>query len=77
VAQAQIVPVRRILWRRLKRVLVRSERLIYFDAASKAHVVEKLAGRLRAGGYLFVGHAESLNGVATYLKAVIPTVYTS
>jgi chemotaxis protein methyltransferase CheR len=50
--------------------------LIYFDAASKARVVERLADRLRPGGYLFVGHAESLNGVTTRLRAVIPTVYS-
>ncbi len=51
--------------------------LIYFDATSKARVVERLTDLLRPGGYLFVGHAETLNGVTTRLRAAIPTVYTS
>jgi len=51
--------------------------LIYFDATSKARVVERLADVLRPGGYLFLGHAETLNGVTTRLRAAIPTVYTS
>ena len=49
--------------------------LIYFDAASKARVVEQLRNHLLPQGSLFVGHAESL-GVHSYpLRAVLPTVY--
>ena len=33
------------------------------------------AERLRPGGHLFVGHAESLTGTATNLEYVRPAVY--
>jgi chemotaxis protein methyltransferase CheR len=34
--------------------------LIYFDLASKRRVVQHLCSNLLPGGYLFLGHAESL-----------------
>ncbi|MBI5068923.1 MAG: protein-glutamate O-methyltransferase CheR [Deltaproteobacteria bacterium] len=49
--------------------------LIYFDAPTKAAVVERLRGHLSPGGYLFLGHAESLGGRGTGLVPVFPTVY--
>lgn len=49
--------------------------LIYFDAATKAHVVERLLGHLAPAGYLFLGHAETLGGMTDRLSTVIPTVY--
>lgn len=49
--------------------------LIYFDARTKAQVVERLRGHLSPGGYLFLGHAESLGGRGTGLAPVFPTVY--
>ncbi len=49
--------------------------LIYFDAESRARVIRRLQNHLAPGGYLFVGHAESLNGVSEQLRHVIPTVY--
>lgn len=49
--------------------------LIYFDAASRARVIHQLLNHLTLAGYLFVGHAESLNGVCERLRHVIPTVY--
>jgi chemotaxis protein methyltransferase CheR len=49
--------------------------LIYFDAASKARVVEQLRNHLLPQGYLFVGHAESLGSLSLPLRAVLPTVY--
>jgi len=36
--------------------------LIYFDRATQEAVVERLCRHLRPGGYLFLGHAESLAG---------------
>ena len=50
--------------------------MIYFDAASKEHVVTRLLGRLAADGLLFLGHAESLTGMRDQPRAVIPTVYS-
>jgi chemotaxis protein methyltransferase CheR len=50
--------------------------MIYFNAASKEHVVTRLLGRLAADGLLFLGHAESLTGMRDQPRAVIPTVYS-
>lgn len=50
--------------------------MIYFDAATKRRLVERLADRLAAGGHLFLGHAESLIGVTQRLRPVARTVYT-
>jgi chemotaxis protein methyltransferase CheR len=49
--------------------------LIYFNAASKARVVQQLLAHLRPGGLLFLGHAESLNGMRDQPRTVVPTVY--
>jgi chemotaxis protein methyltransferase CheR len=51
--------------------------LIYFDRPTKERVVERLVERLAPGGHLFLGHAESLAGLTTRLRAVMPTVYVS
>lgn len=49
--------------------------LIYFDAASRAHVLSRLLERLAPGGYLFLGHAESLVGTTYPVRSVMPAVY--
>jgi chemotaxis protein methyltransferase CheR len=49
--------------------------LIYFDAACKARVIDRLLNELAPGGYLFVGHAESLNGLSNRARPVAPTIY--
>jgi chemotaxis protein methyltransferase CheR len=50
--------------------------LIYFDQQSKAATVERLRQHLAPEGYLLLGRAESLNGIAESLAAVAPTIYT-
>jgi chemotaxis protein methyltransferase CheR len=49
--------------------------MIYFDAPSRARVIDRLLRHLALTGYLFVGHAESLHGASAQLRHVIPTVY--
>jgi len=49
--------------------------LIYFDVVSKARVVHRLLDQLAPGGYLFLGHAESLTGLTDRGRSVGPTVY--
>ena len=39
--------------------------LIYFDAASRRRVIENFYDRLVEGGYLLLGHAESLMNIST------------
>jgi chemotaxis protein methyltransferase CheR len=49
--------------------------LIYFSAASKAGVIHRLLRHLEPDGFLFIGHAETLNGVSSEVRCVTPTVY--
>jgi chemotaxis protein methyltransferase CheR len=49
--------------------------MIYFDKSTQEQVVRQLAGCLEPGGYLLVGHAESLTRVAHSLEYVRPAVY--
>jgi chemotaxis protein methyltransferase CheR len=49
--------------------------MIYFDAPTKIALARKLYRALVPGGYLFVGHSESLNGLTDQFKSVLPAVY--
>jgi chemotaxis protein methyltransferase CheR len=49
--------------------------MIYFDKKTQETVVNKLATRLLPGGYLMVGHSESLSGVQHPLNYVMPATY--
>jgi chemotaxis protein methyltransferase CheR len=49
--------------------------MIYFDQSAQQRVVQSLERRLAVGGYLFISHAESLNGISHSLKWVAPAVY--
>jgi chemotaxis protein methyltransferase CheR len=49
--------------------------LIYFDVASKTRALSGLLERLTPGGYLFVGHSETLGRLVPALRPVCPNVY--
>jgi chemotaxis protein methyltransferase CheR len=49
--------------------------MIYFDQQTQQNVVNKLISRLLPGGYLLIGHSESLNGIAHPLNYVCPATY--
>jgi chemotaxis protein methyltransferase CheR len=49
--------------------------LIYFDAPTKARVLDGLLQRLEPDGHLFLGHAESLNLLGPHARSVGPTIY--
>ncbi len=49
--------------------------LIYFDRALQQEVVGRLVTHLRPGGYLFLGHSESLLGMSEGLSYLGNTVY--
>jgi len=44
--------------------------LIYFDEASVRTVAMNLNGRLAEGGYLFLGHAETISGLLPELRTI-------
>ncbi len=49
--------------------------MIYFNRVTQAELVNRLAAKLEPGGYLFVGHSESLSGIDHNLRYVRPAVY--
>lgn len=49
--------------------------IIYFDRPTQSRLVDKFTRQLAAGGYLFLGHSETLNAINDYLKPVRPTIY--
>jgi chemotaxis protein methyltransferase CheR len=49
--------------------------MIYFDRAAQQRVLDTLEARLARGGYLFISHSESLNGLRHGLTWVAPAVY--
>lgn len=49
--------------------------MIYFDQATKQRVLSNVLSQLKPNGYLFIGHAESLNGLSHSLSLIQPAVY--
>jgi chemotaxis protein methyltransferase CheR len=49
--------------------------MIYFDQETKRKVVSRMLPRLKPGGYFFISHSESLNGVTDALKLIAPAIY--
>ncbi|MEG0899148.1 MAG: protein-glutamate O-methyltransferase CheR [Oscillospiraceae bacterium] len=49
--------------------------MIYFDSQTKDELVTKFYDLLKPGGYLIIGHAESINKDKAKLKYVKPSIY--
>ncbi|MBC17885.1 Chemotaxis protein methyltransferase [Pseudodesulfovibrio profundus] len=49
--------------------------VIYFDRDTQVVLFNKFCNNLKQGGYLFIGHSESLSGMRLPLKQVAPTVF--
>jgi len=49
--------------------------MIYFDLETKIKLVDALISRLYPGGYLIIGHSETLNAVTNKLTMIKPSVY--
>lgn len=49
--------------------------MIYFDKATQRELVSKFHKYLAPGGYLFIGHSESLTGVPNSFEYIRPTIY--
>lgn len=49
--------------------------MIYFDNNTKNELVRKFYNSMEHGGYLFIGHSESLNGENMGFNYIMPSVY--
>ena len=56
-------------------VIVIRNVMIYFNHETKSRVISRLIPLLKKGGYLFIGHSESLNGVTDKVQAIQPAIY--
>ena len=48
---------------------------IYFNAKTRHEVLDRIVGKLKPGGYLFLGHSETALGTSLPLKSIQPTIY--
>jgi chemotaxis protein methyltransferase CheR len=49
--------------------------LIYFDKKTQVHVLSRLCENLVSGGYLFIGHSETVTGIDLPIRQVANTVF--
>lgn len=49
--------------------------VIYFDRDTQVVLFNKFCRNLKPGGYLFIGHSESLSGMDLPIRQVAPTVF--
>lgn len=49
--------------------------MIYFDHGTKMDLIRKFFEQLETGGYLFIGHSESIPREETKLRYIMPSVY--
>jgi len=49
--------------------------MIYFDNPTREALVNRFYDRLESGGYLFIGHSESLSNIKTPFNYLIPAAY--
>ncbi len=49
--------------------------IIYFDRQTQIKLFEKFYAQLAPGGYMFIGHSETLSGINEEFRAVGPSIY--
>jgi len=49
--------------------------LIYFERELQYKILTNLINLLRSGGYLFLGHSESIMGYSLPVEQIKPTIY--
>jgi len=49
--------------------------IIYFDRPTQERILQRLSNCLVPGGYMFVGHAETLHDMKLPLEPVAPALY--
>lgn len=62
-------------WKERFQIIFCRNVMIYFDRPTQEQLVGRLADQLEPGGYLFVGHSESLIGFGHGLKSLRPSIY--
>ncbi len=48
---------------------------IYFNRATQAQILLRFTALLRPGGFVFLGHSETINGLSVPLVQIAPTIY--
>jgi chemotaxis protein methyltransferase CheR len=49
--------------------------MLYFNTETKRKVIERIAEKLKPGGYIFIGHSENLNGIYDGFITIAPAIY--
>ena len=49
--------------------------MIYFNRETQQTLIEKMGPHLLSGGYLMIGHSETLSGMRHGLEVIEPAVY--
>ncbi len=49
--------------------------IIYFDQETRIRLMRKFYKQLVPGGYLFLGHSETLTGISNQFDTIAPTIY--
>lgn len=49
--------------------------MIYFNDETKKDILNRIYQKIKPGGYLFVGHSESLHGLNDELSRISPAIY--
>jgi chemotaxis protein methyltransferase CheR len=49
--------------------------MIYFKRDTQKMILNKILNCMRPGGYLFIGHSETLSGLGLHLRQMAPTIY--
>jgi chemotaxis protein methyltransferase CheR len=49
--------------------------IIYFDHKTQEEIINRICSFIRPGGFLFLGHSESVHGMNLPIKVFAPTVY--
>jgi chemotaxis protein methyltransferase CheR len=49
--------------------------IIYFDTKTQQEIINRICSYIKPGGFLFMGHSESIHGLDLPIKNFAPTVY--
>ena len=49
--------------------------IIYFDAKTQEEILNRICSYIKPGGFLFMGHSESIHGLKVPVRNYAPTIY--